>query len=200
MTWAGLLDPRFPAGFPCLGERRLNNSACLHLQRLPSPLPHQLLHSLPLNLTVALPRFSPRECSNFAGHKFLPCVVALQLSEYLCTRMVGFPGDFFFLWCKKTFYGRVLNYKYQISLETTSIRAISTNSPAVCHTSPRARHSPRPNEQHLLPGRSAGISSSWQRCLTGKIKPYFLHTDFIAQDWHWRGLPVSSGVWSVFTL
>lgn len=101
MTWACLLDPRFPAGFPCLGERRLNNSACLHLQHLPSPLLHQLLHCLPLNLTVALPRFSPRECSNFAGYKFLPCVVALQLSEYLCTRMVGFPGDFFFYDAKK---------------------------------------------------------------------------------------------------
>lgn len=93
VTWA---DPRFPAGSPCLGEGRLNNSACLQLQHFLSPLPHQRLHSLPLNLAVAFSRFSPRECSNFAGQKLSPSAVALQLPEYLCTKIVEFPGDFFF--------------------------------------------------------------------------------------------------------
>lgn len=38
----------------------------------------------------------------------------------------------------------MLNYKYQIILETTSIRAISINSPAVSHTSSQGQAQPTP--------------------------------------------------------
>ena len=97
VTRAGLLDPRFPGGFPCSGEGRFSNPACLHLQHLPAPLPHPRLRSLPLNLAVPLPRVSPTGRSNSAGQKLLPCAVALQLPEHLRPKTVGFPGDFFFL-------------------------------------------------------------------------------------------------------
>lgn len=54
VTWAGLVDPCFPAGFPCSGEGRLNNSACLHLQHLPS-LPSTSMSLFPSSWTLQWP-------------------------------------------------------------------------------------------------------------------------------------------------
>lgn len=72
--------------------------------------------------------------------------------------------------------GRVLNYKYQVTLESDSIRAVITNDFS-CHL-PCPFFSPSYScaERHLLAGRPAGISSRWRRCHAGKNEPYCLHT------------------------
>lgn len=71
--------------------------------------------------------------------------------------------------------GRVLNYKYQVSLESDSIRAVIANDFSGHLPCPLPMPSYSCAEQHLLVGRPAGISSRWWRRHTGKNEPHCLH-------------------------
>lgn len=115
-----------------------------------------------LNLAMGYPSSAPDSgCSDFAGQKLLPCAVTLQLPLYLSTKKWNFLGAFSLNGEKQGPHSRVLNFKYQLSLETASISAASTNdlSCQLPHLS-QGQHSPHPDGWHLFPGTGAGSSTT----------------------------------------
>lgn len=138
-TTVQLYRKPFPLQGSLAWERGGQRILCLHSPASPIPTSTTMLPLL--NLAVGF----LRGCRDFEGQKLLPCALTFQLTLYLSTKKWNFLGAFFAL-MKKCLHSRVLNFKFQVSLETASISAVSTDdlSCQLPHLS-QGQNSPRPD-------------------------------------------------------